>query len=71
MSRHDDLSNLDDKLLDSSVITITGGTGSFGVTMTQSLLNQNIAEIRILSRDEKKQDDMRNSLSTEWMRYRN
>ena len=69
MLRHDVLSNLDDKLLDSSVITITGGTGSFGVTMTQSLLNQNIAEVRILSRDEKKQDDMRNSFLDKRLKF--
>jgi UDP-glucose 4-epimerase len=38
---------------------ITGGTGSFGNAVLKRFLNTNIGEIRILSRDEKKQDDMR------------
>jgi UDP-N-acetylglucosamine 4,6-dehydratase/5-epimerase len=41
------------------VILITGGTGSFGMAMTLRLLKSDIKEIRIFSRDEKKQDDMR------------
>jgi len=40
-------------------IMITGGTGSFGNAVLKRFLNTNIGEIRILSRDEKKQDDMR------------
>ena len=43
-----------------TIILITGGTGSFGHAVVRRLLNDNLAkEIRILSRDEKKQDDMR------------
>jgi UDP-N-acetylglucosamine 4,6-dehydratase/5-epimerase len=42
-----------------SVITITGGTGSFGSTMVGHLLDQGAQEIRIFSRDEAKQDAMR------------
>ena len=38
---------------------ITGGTGSFGTTILRHLLAQPIAEIRIVSRDEKKQEDQR------------
>lgn len=38
---------------------ITGGTGSFGNAVVRRFLNTDIAEIRIFSRDEKKQDDMR------------
>ena len=38
---------------------ITGGTGSFGTTVLQRFLNTNVREIRIFSRDEKKQDDLR------------
>ena len=38
---------------------VTGGTGSFGSTIIKSLLNSNLKEIRIFSRDEKKQEDMR------------
>ena len=40
-------------------VMITGGTGSFGSAMTAKLLKTKINEIRIFSRDEKKQDDMR------------
>ena len=40
-------------------ILITGGTGSFGNAVLERFLNTSIAEIRIFSRDEKKQDDMR------------
>ena len=41
------------------ILLITGGTGSFGKAVLQRLLPTDIAEIRILSRDEKKQDDLR------------
>jgi len=44
----------------SDVITITGGTGSFGSTIVKQLLQEEVCEIRILSRDENKQDSMRN-----------
>ena len=43
-------------------VLITGGTGSFGSTVTRGLLAGPIDEIRILSRDEAKQDDMRRRL---------
>lgn len=41
------------------VLLITGGTGSFGNAVLRRFLNSDLAEIRIFSRDEKKQDDMR------------
>ena len=41
------------------ILLITGGTGSFGNAVTKRFLNTGIKEIRIVSRDEKKQDDMR------------
>lgn len=41
------------------VLLITGGTGSFGHAVLRRFLNSEISEIRIFSRDEKKQDDMR------------
>jgi UDP-N-acetylglucosamine 4,6-dehydratase len=41
------------------VLLITGGTGSFGNAVLRRFLNQGFSEIRIFSRDEKKQDDMR------------
>jgi UDP-N-acetylglucosamine 4,6-dehydratase/5-epimerase len=42
-----------------SCFLITGGTGSFGNTVLKRLLSSDLSEIRIFSRDEKKQDDMR------------
>lgn len=47
---------------DGKVLMITGGTGSFGNTVLKHFLNTDIKEIRIFSRDEKKQDDMRHQL---------
>ena len=47
-------------MFDNKIILITGGTGSFGKTLANKLINTNIKEIRIFSRDEKKQDDLRN-----------
>lgn len=44
------------------VLLITGGTGSFGNAVLRRFLDSDIKEIRILSRDEKKQDDMRHFL---------
>lgn len=43
-------------------LLITGGTGSFGHTVLKHFLSSDIGEIRIFSRDEKKQDDMRHEL---------
>lgn len=43
-------------------LLITGGTGSFGSTVLKRFLESDVAEIRIFSRDEKKQDDMRHKL---------
>jgi UDP-N-acetylglucosamine 4,6-dehydratase len=43
-------------------ILITGGTGSFGKTMLRALLQRDAVEVRILSRDEEKQDALRNEL---------
>ena len=44
------------------ILLITGGTGSFGSTVLKHFLDSDLAEIRIFSRDEKKQDDMRHEL---------
>lgn len=46
-------------MFDNKVLLITGGTGSFGNAVVKRFLLTGIKEIRILSRDEKKQDDMR------------
>lgn len=51
-------------------VLITGGTGSFGSTVTRHLLEQgSTSEIRILSRDEEKQDHMRRQLRDERVRF--
>lgn len=47
-------------------LMITGGTGSFGNTVLKHFLTTDIGEIRIFSRDEKKQDDMRHKLQAEY-----
>lgn len=46
-------------------LMITGGTGSFGSTVLKHFLHSDIGEIRIFSRDEKKQDDMRHELQAQ------
>lgn len=49
-------------LFDKKTLLITGGTGSFGSTVLKHFLDSSLDEIRIFSRDEKKQDDMRHEL---------
>lgn len=51
------------------VLLITGGTGSFGNAILKRFLNSDIKEIRIFSRDEKKQDDMRNQLQNPKVKF--
>ena len=46
-------------MFEKKILLITGGTGSFGNAVLRRFLGSNISEIRIFSRDEKKQDDMR------------
>ena len=46
-------------------LMITGGTGSFGNAVLNRFLQTDIGEVRIFSRDEKKQDDMRNHYKNE------
>ena len=50
-------------------ILVTGGTGSFGHTVTERLLSRGAAEVRILSRDEAKQDLMRSELADQRLRF--
>lgn len=50
-------------------LLITGGTGSFGNTVLNGFLNTEIKEIRIFSRDEKKQDDMRHEYQAKMPEY--
>ncbi|NLV59935.1 MAG: polysaccharide biosynthesis protein [Clostridiales bacterium] len=50
-------------------LLITGGTGSFGQTVLKHYLGTEIREIRIFSRDEKKQDDMRKALKNDKVKF--
>lgn len=50
-------------------LMITGGTGSFGHAVLNRFLNTDIAEIRIFSRDEKKQDDMRKEYNNDKIKF--
>jgi UDP-N-acetylglucosamine 4,6-dehydratase len=54
---------------DGKTLLITGGTGSFGSTVLRRLLKTGIAEIRVFSRDEKKQDDLRKKLRSEKLKF--
>ena len=51
------------------ILLITGGTGSFGNAVLRRFLNSDIKEIRIFSRDEKKQDDMRHQLQNPKVKF--
>jgi len=51
------------------ILLITGGTGSFGNAVLQRFLNTDLAEIRIFSRDEKKQEDMRITLKNDKLKF--
>lgn len=51
------------------VLLITGGTGSFGNRVLKGFLNSDIKEIRIFSRDEKKQDDMRKRYANDKIKF--
>ena len=51
-------------LFKGKTLMITGGTGSFGSTVLKHFLNSDLKEIRIFSRYEKKQDDMRHELQS-------
>lgn len=56
-------------MFDDKVLMITGGTGSFGNTVLQRFLDTNVREIRIFSRDEKKQEDMRIKLGNDKVKF--
>ena len=51
------------------IFLVTGGTGSFGNVVVKRLLKENVKEIRIFSRDEKKQDDMRKSYKDDRLKF--
>ena len=56
-------------MFDEKTLLITGGTGSFGNAVMKRFLSSNIGEIRIFSRDEKKQDDMRQKFQTDKLKF--
>ena len=57
------------KFFESKTLLITGGTGSFGNAVLDRFLNTDIGEVRIFSRDEKKQDDMRHHYKNDKIKY--
>lgn len=56
-------------MFDNKVLMITGGTGSFGNTVLRRFLSTRVREVRIFSRDEKKQEDMRLKLANEKVKF--
>jgi len=56
-------------MLNGKIVLITGGTGSFGNAVLRRLLSLDVGEIRIFSRDEKKQDDMRKAINEPRVKY--
>ncbi|MCP3924084.1 MAG: polysaccharide biosynthesis protein [Desulfobacterales bacterium] len=56
-------------MFSNKILLITGGTGSFGNAVLNRFLDTDIKEIRIFSRDEKKQDDMRHVLRNDKVKY--
>ncbi len=56
-------------MFDNKILLITGGTGSFGNAVLKKFLDTEIREIRIFSRDEKKQDDMRRLYHNNKIKY--
>jgi UDP-N-acetylglucosamine 4,6-dehydratase/5-epimerase len=56
-------------MFNNKTLLITGGTGSFGNAVLGRFINSDIKEIRIFSRDEKKQDDMRHELKSDKLRF--
>ncbi|HHJ1299057.1 polysaccharide biosynthesis protein [Pseudomonas sp. P1B16] len=56
-------------MFDNKILMITGGTGSFGNTVLKRFLNTRVKEIRVFSRDEKKQEDMRIALGNDKVKF--
>ncbi len=56
-------------MFDGKTLLISGGTGSFGNAVLRRFLDSGLSEIRILSRDEKKQDDMRKRYGSEKLKF--
>ena len=60
---------MDRHMFAGKTLMITGGTGSFGNTVLRRFLNTNVREIRIFSRDEKKQEDMRIAMANDKVKF--
>ncbi|MCI9488655.1 MAG: polysaccharide biosynthesis protein [Dorea sp.] len=60
---------MENNIFKNRILLITGGTGSFGNAVLRRFLKTDIGEIRIFSRDEKKQDDMRHEYQKEFPEY--
>lgn len=60
---------MENAVFSGKTLMITGGTGSFGHTVLKHFLTTDVGEIRIFSRDEKKQDDMRHELQVAYPEY--
>jgi UDP-glucose 4-epimerase len=56
-------------MLDDKTLLVTGGTGSFGNAVVERFLSTSVREIRVFSRDEKKQDDMRNAYRSDKLKF--
>ena len=56
-------------MFSNKVLLITGGTGSFGNAVLRRFLDSDLREIRIFSRDEKKQDDMRKRYNSNKLKF--
>lgn len=56
-------------MFENKILMITGGTGSFGKTILKRFLSTKVNEIRIFSRDEKKQDDLRRKLNNDRLKF--
>ena len=57
------------KFLKNKILLITGGTGSFGKEILKEFINTSIKEIRIFSRDEKKQEEVRNEIKNSKIKF--
>ncbi len=68
MHRHEDITLMEHSFSGKTLL-VTGGTGSFGHAVTRRFLSTDIKEIRILSRDEKKQDDMRKEFGDDRLKF--
>lgn len=63
------MQKLANQVIKDSVVTITGGTGSFGSTMVKHVLAHGASEVRIFSRDEAKQDNLRHMIQDDRVNF--